>query len=235
MTLHNELHSLFSLGLLSKRSLYCTGESASPFYLQKKTLVATVWSIKLLKGPPPPFIPLPERNIKLSVFPSDMRTEISSLSIKMSRYFISVPVGPEALTLFNVALLYSSLMCAPSLPPSLPVYFISARGPLLTGWGVCCRPCTSVGLTGARAPSEVIDFNQWLERLELNGAVDFKRWSAALFVVWGENAAGGGILLLKGSQINIQTELYREREISIFWFGVLLNVAGYITGVKWPK
>lgn len=92
-----------------------------------------------------------------------------------------------------------------------------------------------MGLTGARAPSEVIDFNQWLERLELNGAVDFKRWSAALFVVWGENAAGGGILLLKGSQINIQTELYREREISIFWFGVLLNVAGYITGVKWPK
>lgn len=30
----------------------------------------------------------------------------------MSRYFISVPVGPEALTLFNVAPLYSSLMCA---------------------------------------------------------------------------------------------------------------------------
>lgn len=93
--------SLFSLALLSKRSLHCTGQSASPFYLQKKkTLVATVWSIKLLKErplcsthPPPPFICLPERNIKLSVFPSDRRMEISSLSIKMSRYFISVPVG----------------------------------------------------------------------------------------------------------------------------------------------
>lgn len=64
-----------------------------------------------------------------------------------------------------------------------------------------------MGLTGARAPSEVIDFNQWLARLELNDAVDFKRWSAELFVVWGENAAGGGTLLLKESQINIQTEL----------------------------
>lgn len=139
-----------------------------------------------------------------------MRTEISSLSIKMSRYFISVPVGPEALTLFNVALLYSSLMCSPFLPPSVPVHFVSARGPLLAGWGVCCWHCTSAGLTGACAPSEVIDFNQWLERLELNDAVDFKRWSAALFVVWGENATGGGTPLLKPSQINIQTELYRE-------------------------
>lgn len=139
-----------------------------------------------------------------------MRTEISSLSIKVSRYFISVPVGPGALTLFNVALLYSSLMCPPFLPPSLPVCFVSARGPLLARRGVRCRPCTSVGLTGAWAPSEVIDFNQWLERLELNDAVAFKRWSAALFVVWGENAAGGGTFLLKGGPINIQTELYRE-------------------------
>lgn len=122
MTLHNELHSpfFFALVLLSKRSLYCTGQSASPFYLQKKkTLVATVWSIKLLKErpphTPPPFIRLPERNIKLSVFPSDRRMEISSLSIKMSRYFISVPVGLWAPTLFTVALLYSSLVRPPRL------------------------------------------------------------------------------------------------------------------------
>lgn len=40
-----------------------------------------------------------------------------------------------------------------------------------------------MGLTGARAPSEVIDFNQ-LGRLELDD-VDFKQWSAALCVVWG--------------------------------------------------
>lgn len=33
MTLHNELHFPFLLGLLSKRSLYCTEKS--PFYLQK--------------------------------------------------------------------------------------------------------------------------------------------------------------------------------------------------------
>lgn len=65
-----------------------------------------------------------------------------------------------------------------------------------------------MGLTGAQAPSEVIDFNQWLERLELNDDVDFKRRSAALFVVWGENAAGGDTSLLKRSEINIQTELY---------------------------
>lgn len=66
-----------------------------------------------------------------------------------------------------------------------------------------------MGLTGARAPSEVIDFNQWLGRLELNDALDFKKWSAALlFVVWGENAVGGGTLLLMRSQINKQTELY---------------------------
>lgn len=58
----------------------------------------------------------------------------------MSRYFISVPVGLEALTLFNVALLYSSLMCSPFLPPPLlPVYSVSARGPLLAGWG-CTLP-----------------------------------------------------------------------------------------------
>lgn len=130
----------FSLGLLSKRSQYCTVQSACPFYLKKKNPVATVWSIKLLKEAP--FIPLPERNIKLSVFPSDRRMEISSLSIKMFRYFISIPVGLEALTLFSVALLYFTLMCSPSLtPPLFPVCFISARGPLLVGWG-----CTLLAL-----------------------------------------------------------------------------------------
>lgn len=95
-----------------------------------------------------------------------MRTEISSLSIKMSRYFISVPVGPEALTLFSVAPLVLQSHMRPLFfpPPSLPVYFVSAQGWLLVGWGVRSRPRTSVGLTGARAPSEVIDFNQWLGR-----------------------------------------------------------------------
>lgn len=55
----------------------------------------------------------------------------------MSRYFISVPVGLEDLTLFSVALLHSSLMCSPLFPPPPPsVCSISARGPLLAEWGV---------------------------------------------------------------------------------------------------
>lgn len=94
------------------------GRVLVPFISRKKPLWLQFDQLNSWK-PPPSFIPLPERNIKLSVFPSDMRTEISSLSIKMSRYFISVPVGPEALTLFNVALLYSSLTCSPFLPPCL--------------------------------------------------------------------------------------------------------------------
>lgn len=96
------------------------GRVLVPFISRKKPLWLQFDQLNSWKGPPL-FIPLPERNIKLSVFPSDMRTEISSLSIKMSRYFISVPVGPEALTLFNVALLYSSLMCSLFLHPSLPL------------------------------------------------------------------------------------------------------------------
>lgn len=85
----------------------------------------------------------------------------------MSRYFISVPVGLRAPTLFTVALLYSSLLSLPFLAStfSLPEACSSLGG------GVRRQPRTSAGLTGARAPSEVIDFNQWLERLELNDAV----------------------------------------------------------------
>lgn len=177
MTLHNELHppppSLFSLALLSKRSLHCTGQSASPFYLQKKkTLVATVWSIKLLKErplcsahPPPPFIRLPERNIKLSVLPSDRRMEISSLSIKMSRYFISVPVGLRGpgtvhcgssvlqLSVFSFSSTSFSNRYTPILllPPSTlaPPWTEASR---LLGGGARLQSCTSVGLTEALSP-----------------------------------------------------------------------------------
>lgn len=84
------------------------------------------------------------------------------------------------------------------------------------GGGARYRLCTPTGLTGARASTEVIDFNQELERLELNGVVDLKWWLAESLVVWGENAAGGSTLLLKASQINIQTELQRQGEILIF-------------------
>lgn len=101
----------------------------------------------------------------------------------MSRYFISVPVGPEALTLFNVALLYSSLMCSPFLPLSLSTPSLPEARSLLGGV-YAAGPAPPVGLTGARAPSEVIDFNQWLGRLELNDSVDFKRWPAAVLVVF---------------------------------------------------
>lgn len=90
----------------------------------------------------------------------------------MSRYFISPsrPRGPAALTLFNVALL-----CSPPLSPCL--LHLCPR-PLLAGWVYAAGPAPPVGLTGARAPSEVIDYNQQLGRLELSDAVDFKRWSA---------------------------------------------------------
>ena len=141
-----------------------------------------------------------------------MRTEISSLSIKMSRYFISIPEGPEALTLFNVALLHSGLMCSLLLPPSLPCLPCVCLRPALSlaACGGRRQPCTLAGSTRARAPSEVIDFNQWLGRLELNDALDFKQWSAALFVVGGGGgvAAGDGTLLLTRCQINKQTALY---------------------------
>lgn len=131
------------------------------------------------KDPPPPpphphlFIPLPVRNIKLSVFPSNMRKEISSLSIKLSRYFIRVPVGPEALTLFNVAPLY---FCSPPLSLStlsLPEASYSRGGvyaagfpPLWNWWGLSPK-------WGYRFQSEA-----WA--IELSDAVDFKQWSAGL-------------------------------------------------------
>lgn len=98
------------------------------------------------------------------------------------------------------------------------------------GGGARCRLCTPTGLTGARALSEVIDFNQELKRLELNGVVDLKWWLAELLVVWGENAAGGSSLLLKASQINIQTELQRQGEILIFQSQALLNASGSVKG-----
>lgn len=101
------------------------------------------------------------------------------------------------------------------------------------GGGARCRLCTPTGLTGARASSEVIDFNQELKRLELNGVVDLKWWLAELLVVWGENAAGGSSLLLKASQINIQTELQRQGEILIFQSQALLNASGCVQGAEW--
>lgn len=101
------------------------------------------------------------------------------------------------------------------------------------GGGAPCRLCTPTGLTGARASSEVIDFNQGLERLELNGVVDLKWWLAESLVVWGESAAGGSTLLLKESQINIQTELQRQGEILIFQSQGLLNSTGWIQGAKY--
>lgn len=100
------------------------------------------------------------------------------------------------------------------------------------GGGARYRLCTPTGLTGARASSEVIDFNQELERLELNGVVDLKWWLAESLVVWGENAAGGSTLLLKASQINIQTELQRQGEVLIFQSQGLLNSAGWIQGAE---
>lgn len=231
MTLHNELHFpfffFFSLALRSERSLYCTGARVlGPFISRKKkrTLVATVWSIKLLKEPPPPpppsFIRPPERNIKLSVFPSDRRMEISSLSIKMSRYFISVPVGLEDLTLFSVALLHSSLMCSPLSPlPSPSALCLLHRCPRpAPRWvgGSRRRLCTSLGLTGARAPSEVIDFNQWLERLELNDAVDFKRWSAEPLVVGGRKRCRRRHFASEGkSDKHTNRIIERERDLNL--------------------
>lgn len=107
------------------------------FISRNKTLVATVWSIKLLKAPPI-FLSLPERNIKLSVFPSDWRMEISSLSIKVSRSFISIPEGLKALTQFIVALLFFSFLYS-LFSPILPICFLSTRGPFLDGWG-CTLP-----------------------------------------------------------------------------------------------
>lgn len=100
------------------------------------------------------------------------------------------------------------------------------------GGGARCQLCTPTGLTGARASSEVIDFNQELKRLELNGVVDLKWWLAELLVVWGENAAGGSSLLLKASQINIQTELQRQGEILIFQSQALLNASGCVQGAE---
>lgn len=69
-----------------------------------------------------------------------------------------------------------------------------------------------------------------LERLEQNGVVDLKWWLGEPLVVSGKNAAGGSALLLKASQINIQTELQRQGEILIF-----RSATGCVQEAEWGR
>lgn len=157
-----------------------------------------------------------------------MRTEISSLSIKMSRYFISVPVGPEALTLFNVAPLYSSLTWALFFPSSLSPCLLCLCPGLVTRWVGCSLPDwlglepqvrLSISISGSGDRS-------WMMLQTLNSG----QLHCLLFGVGAKNAAGGGTLTR--SQINTQTESLIDGDVLIVWFRVLLHLSGCISQSK---
>lgn len=163
-----------------------------------------------------------------------MRTEISSLSIKMSRYFISVPVGPEALTLFNVALLYFWSPVLSPLPPPLPVYFISTRGPVLAGWGVSCQLCTPVGLDGVQAPSELIDFNQWFERLSWMMLKTIKGGQSHRFLLGGHCRRRFTSEGMSDKNTNNSKEDEKSYSSLIFMCGMSPYISRCVLGAKWP-
>ena len=99
MNLHNELHFYSLLGLAQKKDFPIVLKIVQVLLLSADGLRASVWSIKLLKGLSPGRFfnrSASEEYKVISLFWGDMRTEISSLSIKMSRCFISVPEGPRA-------------------------------------------------------------------------------------------------------------------------------------------
>lgn len=163
-----------------------------------------------------------------------MRTEISSLSIKMSRYFISVPVGPEALTLFNVA------------PPVLQSHMRPLFSLLPLSLSTLSLPRAGYSLGGVFAPGPTPQWD-WLGlepqvrlSISISGSGDRSRMMlqtlnsgqlhCLLFGVGAKNAAGGGTLTR--SQINTQTESLIEGDVLIVWFRVLLHLSGCISQSK---
>lgn len=102
-----------------KRFHHCTSKRSRLFYL-KVPPMASSWSIKLLKGPfPQPFQHSALEKYKVISRPKRYEgKKISSLSIKMSRCFIRVPVGPGILVLNVRSVEWIICMADPWPPPS---------------------------------------------------------------------------------------------------------------------
>ncbi|XP_041649206.1 uncharacterized protein LOC121513485 [Cheilinus undulatus] len=109
----------------------------------------------------------------------------------MSRYFISVPVGPGALTLFNVLLLYFSLLCSP-FSPSRSFCLLCLCRRLASCWVGCKLPVLHLsGIDWGLGPKSIcikarrlnVWVGNWRERVVSLGAPDAR---VLAFIALGE-------------------------------------------------